>query len=53
MKIIVEREGNCEYLAYLEGDPKIWGRGETMDEAIGILIRSYPHTFKINVEEKV
>lgn len=39
------------YHAQIAGDPKKWGVGCTIDEAIGSLIRSFPEEFQIEICE--
>lgn len=48
--IIVTRRSN-DYHAQLEGERGCWGRGSTVDEAIGDLVRSWPELFDITIKQ--
>lgn len=48
-KIIVERRQD-DYMAYLNGDKKLWGCGKTPDLAVISLIRN--HAEKMNIKIK-
>lgn len=48
MSIVVTRRSD-DYHACLENDPRIWGCGESVTEAIGDLISSNQALFNINV----
>lgn len=32
-----------DYMAFVDGDTALWGRGTSADEAIGALVRTHPH----------
>jgi hypothetical protein len=47
-QIIITKRSN-DYHAAIDGFPQYWGCGETIDEAIGSLIRAHQEKFKINI----
>lgn len=50
-KIIITREAKG-YKAYMNGDPKVWGHGETQEEAIGKLLHTWSERFGILLERR-
>ena len=54
MKIKIDRHGFDDFHASIEGHPELWGRGKTVDEAIGSMFRSHFEHFnceRINYTE--
>lgn len=49
-KIIIEPQGNGDFLAFLENNRAIQGCGKIPDAAVGKVIRDHPQTFGISVE---
>lgn len=49
-KIIVKKRSN-DYHAHLEGNPDIWGCGDSYGEAIGDLV--WTHQAEFNIEVKM
>ena len=50
MKKIVVEERNSDYIAYLEADTGIWGRGKSKAAAIGDLMVAHRRQFDIAIE---
>ncbi len=48
-KCIVEKRGD-DFMAYLEGDRKIWGAGKTVAEAVFDVILHCPEAFGVNIQ---
>ena len=46
LKIRINRHGFDDFHASIEGHPELWGRGKTVDEAIGSMFRSHCEHFK-------
>ena len=51
MKILYTKRSD-DWMAYIEGDKKIWACGKTILEAIGNLILTHQKEFKILVERE-
>ena len=44
-----QSNGNPRYHAQIEGRPRFWAAGSSIDDAIGNLVRTHPTEFAINI----
>jgi hypothetical protein len=49
---IVVTQRTADYHAALASNPKIWGCGQSEEEAIGDLVRSHPEMFDVTFSVK-
>lgn len=51
-KVIVVRQRGDDYHASIADRPSVWGCGESIDEAVGDLVRAHAEEFGIEIEHE-
>jgi hypothetical protein len=46
---VVPHDGDA-YVAYLNDNPRLWGRGDTINAAIGDVVRSHPEHLGLSIK---